>query len=106
MSDLDAMAERLMTQARADQHGRSAELITRDGPLRQTLIALTNHSRLAEHNAPKACSLYVLQGRVMVTTNGTGESIGQGQLELVPSERHGLTAQDDSVVLLTTVTVD
>ena len=40
MADLVALARKHLDVALTDEHGRSAELILRDGPMRQTIIAL------------------------------------------------------------------
>ena len=40
MADLTELARIHMEAALATEHGRSAELILRDGPLRQSIIAL------------------------------------------------------------------
>ncbi|NLU69203.1 cupin [Streptomyces sp. HNM0574] len=105
MDDLTALAERHMAQARTDPHGRSSHLFLHDGPLRQSVIALVEGESLDEHNAPPAAGLHVLQGRVRVTVKDGGEEeLTAGQVHAVPRERHGMTALEDSVVVLTTVT--
>lgn len=52
MDDLDVLARQQLDEARASAHGRSARLFLRDGPLRQTVIALVAGAELDEHNAP------------------------------------------------------
>ena len=69
--------------------------------LRQTLIALTAGSALAEHDSPGEATLQVLRGRVRLTTADQSADAAAGDLLLIPSQRHALTALDDSAVLLT-----
>ncbi|MER5965315.1 cupin [Streptomyces sp. NPDC002057] len=101
--DLAALADEHLAAARAAPHGRSAHRVLHDGVLRQTVIALTSGTSLDEHNAPPAASLQVLRGRVDLTASGRSEELAAGTLRMIPKERHGLTALEDAVVLLTAV---
>ncbi|MFC7403505.1 cupin [Georgenia alba] len=103
MADLDERAEAHLVAARGDERGRSAELLVRDGPLRQTVIALTAGSVLEEHNTPDAASIQVLRGRVRITGPQTIE-MGAGDLQTLAHDRHGVLAIQDAVLLLTAVT--
>ncbi|GHJ92501.1 MULTISPECIES: cupin domain-containing protein [Streptomyces] len=103
LSDLTALADEHLAAARTAPHGRSAHLVLHDGVLRQTVIALKAGTALDEHNAPPAASLQVLTGRVRLTTHGWTDELSSGALRMIPKERHGLTAVDDCVVLLTAV---
>jgi quercetin dioxygenase-like cupin family protein len=103
MTDLRTLAERHLTEAKADKNGRSAHLFLHEGPLRQTVIALTAGSSLDEHNSPHAASLQVLTGHVRITSGVGDTELREGELAPIPHERHGLTAVADAVVLLTTV---
>ncbi|MEO3783136.1 cupin [Actinocorallia sp. B10E7] len=103
MTDLRALAERHLTEAKADKNGRSAHLFLHEGPLRQTVIALVGGHSLDEHNSPHAASLQVLAGHVVITSGVGDTELREGELAAIPHERHGLTAVEDSVVLLTTV---
>ncbi|HEY1176536.1 MAG TPA: LuxR family transcriptional regulator [Phytomonospora sp.] len=105
MHDLPLLIREHIEKATADERGRSAHLLFADGPLRQTIIALTSGSALDEHDAPTAASLQVLYGGVCVTTaEGEETKVSLGQLFPIPQTRHSLRATDDAVVLLTTVT--
>ncbi len=101
--DLTALADEHLAAARTAPHGRSAHLVMHDGVLRQTVIALTAGTSLDEHNAPPAASLQVLRGRVDLTAADRAEELRAGTLRMIPKERHGLTALEDAVVLLTAV---
>ena len=103
--DLTDLTRTTLEAAQDNPHGRHGDLLLRDGHLRQSIIALTDGSVLADHNAPPAATLQVLQGAVMVTA-GPGEDVRltAGQLTQLTKARHGVTALTDSVFLLTTVT--
>lgn len=104
MNDLAQLADEHLDAAREARHGRSAELLLNDGPLRQSLIALAADFELDEHEAPTAGALLVLRGRVRLTARSGDLELGEQQFAVIPHERHGLTALDDAVVVLTTVT--
>jgi len=103
MADLNFLAQSHLDAARASDHGRSAELLLHDGPLRQTIIALVAGTELAEHNSPSAASLQVLVGRLRVTGVET-PALAAGEVTLLPHLRHAVLAEENSVFLLTTVT--
>lgn len=103
MPALSDAATKAIDEARKAENGRHAEILINDGPLRQTVIALTRGVRLAEHNSPPAASIQVIRGRVKIT----GEepvTIETGFVEALTHDRHAVEALDDSVFLLTTVT--
>jgi quercetin dioxygenase-like cupin family protein len=104
VDDLGQLCEEHLTRARADPHGRSAHRVLHQGPLRQTVIALTAGSALDEHNAPIAASEQALRGSVALTTPEGEQIIRPGEIHEVPQQRHGLRALEDAVVLLTAVT--
>ena len=103
---LTALADELLVAARAAGSGRSAHTVHggQEHALRQTLIALTAGSGLAEHNSPGEATLQVLRGRVRVTDASRGAEVHVGVLHLLSHERHAVVAVEDSVFLLTTVT--
>ncbi|ASK65789.1 hypothetical protein CFK39_08000 [Brachybacterium avium] len=92
-----------LDRARKSEHGRHAELLVNDGPLRQTIIALLQGMRLSEHNSPPAASIQMIRGRVKVTGQET-VTLETGTIEELTHHRHSVEALDDSVFLLTTVT--
>ncbi len=104
MAQLDQVAAEHLAAARSSPNGRSAELLVHDGVLRQSVLALTSGTQLAEHNSPHAASLQVLVGTVEVTGFDTSEPLHAGELSVLTHARHSVTALEDAVFLLTTVT--
>lgn len=105
MANLEELTESHLATARKEERGRSAELVAHDGPLRQTVIALRDGVRMAEHNSPPAASLQVLKGRVRVDLDNEAQGeFSEGELWILTHERHSVLALEDSVFLLTTVT--
>ncbi|HKM25187.1 MAG TPA: cupin [Corynebacterium sp.] len=103
MSIVDEKARQLLDKACAAENGRAAKLLVNDGPLRQTVIALKQGTTLQEHNSPPAASIFLFSGEVKVA--GKEETtIGAGQLVTLTHQRHSVSALEDSVFLLTTVT--
>ena len=85
--------------------GRSAETVYggHEHALRQTLIALTSGTVLAEHENPGEATVQVVSGRARV---GAGADVWEGRkgdLIIIPPSRHDLRALDDAVILLTVV---
>lgn len=102
---LTALARQEMASAKAANSGRSAHTVFggHERALRQTLVALTAGSGLAEHDSPGEATLQVLQGRVRLTAGSHGWDGSPGDHLMIPNERHALHAIEDSVVLLTVV---
>ncbi|MDV8002739.1 cupin [Rhodococcus sp. IEGM 1408] len=103
MTNVTDAADRILSRAIEAPHGRHAEILVREGPLRQSLLALKAGTDLEEHNSPPAASLYLLRGAVQVTGEGTVD-IAAGELHTLTHHRHAVKALEDSVFLLTTVT--
>ncbi|PLC12040.1 cupin [Kocuria flava] len=103
MQHLNEIAMQHLNEARHSAHGRSAAQLLHQKVLRQTLIALREGAELAEHNAPYAAALQVLHGRIRLTAS-TDVVLEAGQLHEIPQERHAVTALEDAVFILTTVT--
>lgn len=100
--DLHALGAQLLASA-AESHdgGRAARTVLHEPGLRATLVALRAGHELADHDAPPAASLFVVNGAVRLTTGTTATALTAGQLAAIPHERHALLADSDAIVLLT-----
>ena len=100
---LYAIADKHLETARSSNSGRSAQTIQgdHDHMLRQTLMALVAGRDMAEHESPGQATLQVLRGRVRIRAGDDEWSGGEGDFVEIPSTRHSLHADEDSVVLLT-----
>jgi quercetin dioxygenase-like cupin family protein len=100
---LSELADERLAAARSSNSGRAAHTVHggHDHQLRQTLIALAGGRDLSEHHSPGETTLQVLRGNVRLTTADDAWEGREGDLLVVPRERHGLHAVDDSVILLT-----
>lgn len=105
--NLPVLGEDLLVKAHTARSGRAAETVRGHGDrLRQTVIALTAGTELADHDSPEAATLQVIIGRVRLTVPEPGDdqaelSLRAGDLADIPPVRHGLHAESDAVVLLT-----
>jgi quercetin dioxygenase-like cupin family protein len=100
---LTALAREHLEAAHRSANGRSAHTVYggHEHVLRQTLIALTAGTALDEHDSPGEATLFVLQGRVRLSSGDTDWDAAQGDQVDIPPARHSLTALEDSAVLLT-----
>lgn len=100
---LDALAREHLERAAAASTGRSASTVYggHEHTLRQTLLALTSGTSLAEHENPGEATLLVLRGRVRLTSGETPWEGRAGDLIIIPPARHALEALEDAAVLLT-----
>lgn len=100
---LDALARAHGERAATSDSGRSAETVLggHEWTLRQTIIALRAGVELSEHENPGEASVLVLRGRVELCGATASWAGRQGDLIVVPQERHRLVAREDAVVLLT-----
>ncbi|SDD46591.1 Cupin domain protein [Sanguibacter gelidistatuariae] len=100
---LTALGRNALETARAAPSGRSAQTVFggHEHVLRQTLIALVQGTSLADHENPGEATVLVLQGRVILASEGTIWEGAHGALLVVPQARHSLEALEDSIILLT-----
>ena len=104
MRDVAALTEEYVEAASTAPHGRSAELVLQDGPLRQSVLGLAEGAELAEHEAPPAGSVLVLKGAIEIVSPSGTIALETGMLAEIPRERHSVRALVDSAFLLTAVT--
>jgi quercetin dioxygenase-like cupin family protein len=102
---LEALGRELLGKAAGGSAGRAAQTVAggHEKSLRQTVIALASGTQLAEHANPGEATVHVLRGRVTLSSGGDSWEGRDGDLILVPDAPHSLHAEQDSVVLLTTV---
>lgn len=100
---LNTLVDEQLEAAREARAGRSAHTVHggHDHLLRQTVIAMTAGTELAEHNSPGQATLQVLRGRVRLRTPGAEWTGVAADFLVIPAERHSLHADEDSAVLLT-----
>jgi quercetin dioxygenase-like cupin family protein len=101
---LTAIARHRLEHARSASSGRSAETVYggHEHLLRQTVIALAPGRQLAELRVHGEATLYIVLGRIRLTSeNAQWEAIPGDLLALTPSQHHRLEALPESVVLLT-----
>ncbi|MBV8348337.1 MAG: cupin domain-containing protein [Mycolicibacterium sp.] len=100
---LEALAREHLERATTASTGRSATTVYggHEQVLRQTLVALTATTWLAEHENPGEATLIVLRGRVRLHAGHDTWEGRRGDLLIIPPVRHSLEALQDSVVLLT-----
>ncbi|SEM33852.1 cupin domain-containing protein [Nonomuraea pusilla] len=98
---LESRARGLLERAAASS-GRAAEtLVGGSGRvLRQTLLALTAGTSLAEHDNPGEATLLVVKGSVRLRSGEESWEGSAGDLLTVPGARHSLEALQDAAVLL------
>jgi quercetin dioxygenase-like cupin family protein len=101
VTSLAALCTELLENARASDAHRAARTIVSSTSLRATLIALTEGSGLAEHDAPPTATLHVLLGRVRLRAGDESWVLETRDLARIPDRRHAVDALTDSVVLLT-----
>jgi quercetin dioxygenase-like cupin family protein len=100
---LDAVAREQLQAARNAGNGRAAETVFggHEKTLRQTVVALTAGSSLAEHENPGEATVLVIEGRVRLVGPHASWDGRDGDLIVVPQSRHSLEAVTDAAVLLT-----
>jgi quercetin dioxygenase-like cupin family protein len=99
------LAAELLTEAGDSSNQRAARTLITGSVQRATMIALLAGAALAEHSAPPAASLQVLQGEARLHAGEQEWHLHAGSLIAIPQQRHGVEAETD-VVLLLTVAVD
>lgn len=101
VSDLNALSEALLAEARDSKHGKASHSLVHGDRQTVTLIALLAGQALGEHNAPPAATLHVLRGRAVLHADGATTELAAGHLAPIPPQRHDLAADEDTVALLT-----
>lgn len=103
MVSMNSVTTRAIDHARDSAEGIFSERVVRNGPLQQTVVALREGVRLAEHDSDAPASLYIMAGAVRVEASEPFV-LQRGDLHEMPSRRRGVTAVMDTVMLMSTVT--
>lgn len=100
---LDALAREQLARAATAPGGRSATTVFggHEHVLRQTLLALTRGTSQGEHENPGEATLFVLRGRVRLSSGEASWEGRSGDLLVIPQARHSLEALEDSALVLT-----
>ncbi|MGH3356583.1 MAG: cupin domain-containing protein [Nocardioidaceae bacterium] len=101
MMTLHTIGDEQLERARQASNGRSSTTVHHGRRLRQTLLALTADTRLAEHQSPGDATVLCLRGRVVINVGERRIEVAEGALVDVPAQRHDLVAEEDSLVVLT-----
>lgn len=103
--NLEQIAQSQLAAAKAATNGRSTKPVS-GGPgrtLNHLVVALAAGHALSEHANPGQATLQVLHGTVTLRAGENHWTGSSGDYLVIPDTLHDLTAQDDSVVLLTFV---
>lgn len=105
---LTALGRLELDTARRASSGRAAKTVYggHEHVLRQTVISLVAGQQLAEHENPGEATVHVLEGRVRLSAGDDDWNGSPGDLLIVPTARHSLTAIEDSVVLMTVAKIE
>lgn len=87
--------------ARQSSAGRSSRTLHSGKHLRQTLIALKEGTRMAEHQSPGDATIMCLTGQVSLHCGERTVVVPEGHLIDVPAQRHDVVADTDALLLLT-----
>lgn len=72
-----------------------------ESALRQTVIALAEGRTMEIHNSPESATLMVISGTLTIASSEAEVDVSSGDLLVVPSEPHTITARQDATALLT-----
>lgn len=103
--NLKVLTEELLEKAAAVESGRATHVFRAvpGGSLSQVMLVLKDGKELSEHENPGEALLHVLSGKVRLTAGEDSLDLSADEHAVVPQQRHGLLALEDSAVLLTVV---
>ena len=102
-TSITALARQQLEIAKNASSGRSAKTVHggHERSLRQTVVALAAGRTMAEHQNPGESTVYVIHGRILLSTSSASWSGWLGDLIIVPDALHSVEALEDSVILVT-----
>ena len=96
----------LRARASASKSGRAAKTLVKEGPLRITLVALTQGTVLGSHEVAGPLSIQSLRGHLRILTDTGDVDVPAGSLAVLDAGvAHSARALEDSAVLIS-VTMD
>ena len=98
---LTEVAAQLIADLPRHTTGRAARTVLSGPLMRAVVIAMADGTEMAEHEAPKAATLYCIAGQVTLRSGGDEWPLAAGQLVPIPQARHAVEAHADSALLLT-----
>ncbi|MFV0533616.1 MAG: cupin domain-containing protein [Cumulibacter sp.] len=101
--NVDAVGRDLTGRAASSKSGRAAETLYggHEKVLRQTMLAMTEGTELAEHDSPGDATILMISGRVRLTSGEVSWEGRDGDLLVIPDARHSLLALSDATFILT-----
>jgi quercetin dioxygenase-like cupin family protein len=103
---LETEVRRLRAEPEATQGSRNAITLVKDGPLRVVLVLLKAGAAFDDAAGPGPATVQVLSGRVRFEGREGQGTIGAGAIVAIESGvPHVVTAEEESVVLVTIVDV-
>jgi quercetin dioxygenase-like cupin family protein len=98
---LSEVADQLIADLPNHAAGRAARTVLSGPVMRAVVLALADGTELAEHDAPKAATLYCIAGELTLRSGDRTWRVHPGQLVPIPPARHAVEAHTDSAFLLT-----
>ncbi len=100
--DLAAIETRLRSELQAGEGGHRQETLYKDGALTIALFLFERFTGLSEHQAAGTVNMHVLRGQLKITAEGQAHVLRAGHmLLLAPGLKHAVSAEEESVMLLT-----
>lgn len=82
--------------------GRAGRTLAKSGRLRITVTAMAAGNVIGTHQADSPMTVHVLRGHIRFRAAGEQQDLRQGQLLFFgPGDAHDITAEEESVLLLT-----
>jgi quercetin dioxygenase-like cupin family protein len=102
--DLEGTLQRLRSVPEYAANGRNGTTLVKNAELRVVLEVLRKGAGLAEHRAPGAITVQVLEGEIQFSVGDSVHTLHPGELLVLPDCRpHAVKAALDSAFLLTIV---